>query len=355
MKELTAKFDLIRYANVWEDAEMLIQTSAAIQGKKVASIASAGDNCFALLAQNPSCVVAVDVSPVQLYLTELKAMAIKHLPLEKTEQFLGFVSCTSRMETYTKLRLFLSKECQSYWDANIEVIEQGVIHAGKFEKYLSMFAKKILPKIHSSKKVERLFETKSEEEQKEFYNKKWNTLRWRILFKIFFSKFLMGRLGRDKSFLNEVNVNVSQFMLDQSAKAISSDQIFTNYIMRYCLTGSFGNLRPYYLQKENYARIKKNIDKLTLECCYIDQLSESYGQFDYFNLSNIFEYMDVKTFEEVKSSLKNKANEGAVFAYWNLMVPRKIENTNSLRSIIKSAQDRGFFYRAFHLDQLSIV
>jgi hypothetical protein len=45
-----ARFDLVRYANVWEDAEVLCAALAPAAGRRLLSIASAGDNAFALLA-----------------------------------------------------------------------------------------------------------------------------------------------------------------------------------------------------------------------------------------------------------------------------------------------------------------
>ena len=52
--EERAKFDKIRYANCWEDPELLIEVFA--NGGKFISIASAGDNSLSLLTKNPELV-----------------------------------------------------------------------------------------------------------------------------------------------------------------------------------------------------------------------------------------------------------------------------------------------------------
>ena len=351
MKKLKAKFDLIRYANVWEDPEMFLQDKQHIQDKSVLSIASAGDNCLALLAYDPKMVLAVDVSKVQLFLTELKAICIREMSLEACERFLGFKTCEERLYTYIKLRPQLSEACRIYWDQHIELLLEGAIHSGKFEQYLRLFSKKILPLIHKEETIKALLKQKSKGEQKGFYDHKWNTIRWKILFKVFFSRFLMGRLGRDPSFLKEVKVNVSQFFLKQSAKALSSEHIHRNHMMHYCLTGSFGELRPFYLRPENFYAIKKNIHRLHFECAYIDELSKDYGPFDFFNLSNIFEYMDDVSFHQVEDAIQSRASKDAVFAYWNLMVPRKMGNTQATSIPVDKQEDLGFFYRAFHFER----
>lgn len=48
--EERVRFDAIRYANCWEDADILMTALEPAAGKRILSIASAGDNSLALLA-----------------------------------------------------------------------------------------------------------------------------------------------------------------------------------------------------------------------------------------------------------------------------------------------------------------
>jgi len=73
-----ARFDLVRYANVWEDAWILREALRPAPGRRMLSIASAGDNAFALLAAGAE-VVAADLSPAQIALVDLKRAAIRRL------------------------------------------------------------------------------------------------------------------------------------------------------------------------------------------------------------------------------------------------------------------------------------
>ena len=59
-------FSIIRYAQCWEDADVLLQALQAQPGKTYLSIASAGDNALALLARSPKKVVAMDLSSAKL-------------------------------------------------------------------------------------------------------------------------------------------------------------------------------------------------------------------------------------------------------------------------------------------------
>ena len=76
-KSLTeaVSFEFIRYANCWEDAELLLSTLGSREGQRILSVGSAGDNSLSLLTTQPEQIVAVDVSQVQLYLIELKKAA----------------------------------------------------------------------------------------------------------------------------------------------------------------------------------------------------------------------------------------------------------------------------------------
>lgn len=359
-KQLTDRvnFEFIRYANCWEDADILLEGLNPKPQSKILSIGSAGDNSFSLLITNPELIVAVDINLVQLYLIELKKACIKHFSQEQTLAFLGFTNSTNRKQQFEIIQTELSEEAKAYWQTYFSLIEFGLIHQGKFEKYFQLFCKKILPWIHTKKTITELFREKSAQEQKAFYDKHWNTWRWRLLFKIFFSKYVMGKYGRDPEFLKQVNVNVGEFIFKKAEQQLQSKKAQRNFILHYNLTSSFGNNYPHYLRKENYDLIKKNINRLKIHKGYAEEAIKEYGQFDAMNLSNIFEYLDNETFSKVATDLINGSNPDAKLAYWNLMVPRKISTINTKANYQKevsqnlSQKDKGFFYSQFIVDQI---
>ena len=72
----------LRYANCWEDTEVLLRHINRGQGAQYLSIASGGENSLSLLYLDPERVHVVDVNPLQLYLLELKMAAIQQLDWE---------------------------------------------------------------------------------------------------------------------------------------------------------------------------------------------------------------------------------------------------------------------------------
>ncbi len=360
---MKADFNFIRYANVWEDHRVLLKAISTKPGSRYLSIASAGDNAFALLTLDPEYVVAVDVSQVQLYLVELKMAAILELNRTEVLSFLGFTHCDNRLEVFQRIKFRMSGPAQDYFEnyaANWT--QRGIIHEGKFEKYFQYFSKYILPLIHSRKTIQELLAVKPASEQIAFFKSKWNTWKWRTLFRVFFSKWVMGRLGRDPEFLKHVQVPVSEFILSQTERHLTSINAQTNPFLRYNLTGSFGDLIPFYLQEEQFEIIKNRISRIVLHQGFAQDAIHEYGPFDAMNLSNIFEYMPAEVFRETAQQLMNGLKESGKMVYWNLMVRRRCSEISSLPNsqvlIQKHSEmmelrdvDWGYFYDSIVIDE----
>jgi len=356
------RFDFVRYANSWEDADVLLKGLNAKPGGRFLSIASGGDNSFSLLVTNPALVVATDINPIQLKLISLKKVAIQCLSQEEYLGFIGLQPSTNRWEIYTEIRHALSPGTRKFWNNNEKLIESGLIFNGKFEKYFLYFSKKILPLIHSKKTVSELLAEKTEEEQRKFYYKKWNTWKWKWLFKLFFNRLILGNYGRDPAFFKEVDVSVSKSIFQKVEAYLTSSGVQNNYMLHFILTGSFGRFLPHYVQKENFQKIKTNIEKLVIAEGLAQNAAIKYGDFDYFNLSDIFEYMDKSTFMEAIKSFYTGASKNARFAYWNFMVSRRMSATFPMffsyqkeLSQRLNLIDKGFFYDRFIIDELNHI
>lgn len=355
-KELKERvgFDFIRYANCWEDADLLTEALEVKTGDRVLSIASAGDNSFALLAQDPALVVAADVNPVQLYLCELKKAAFTLPDHTRFLRFLGFENADDRLENYALLREKISAEARNWFDKRPEIIEAGIITQGKFEKYFACFRERLLPLIHSRKTVNALFAEKSDEAQNKFYDETWNNWRWRLFFRIFFSRYVMGKFGRDPEFMNEVRVTVSRYIFGKAENHLKQEQAQRNLYLQYILTGNFGSRLPFYARRENFEKIRERLDRIVFFEGYAEEAIREHGPFSVFNLSNIFEYLPSETCAGIGRKLAEGASQNSRFAYWNLMVPRKLSGMlpglfqfNKERSQSLGAKDQGFFYHQF--------
>lgn len=354
-----ARFDLIRYANVWEDADLLCAALVPASGRRMLSIASAGDNAFALLAEGAD-VVAADLSPAQLALVDLKRAAIRRLGHAETLAFLGVRPGSDRRPVYEQLERDLSERTRDFWREHLDDVADGVIHHGKFERYFKLFRDRVLPLVHRRSTVLELLRERDEPGRERFYQETWDIWRWRLLFRIFFSRFAMGRLGRDPAFFRYVEGSVAERILGRTRYALTVLPPHTNPYIGYILTGSFANALPRYLRPEVFAAVKKGIDRLTLFEGSIEEAAAVHREagFDGFNLSDIFEYLGPASSAEIYSRLLDAARPGARFAYWNMLVPRRLaaslpERARPLEAEARElfARDQAFFYSAFVLEE----
>ena len=344
-------FSFIRYANCWEDTNLLLK-AADIENKRCLSICSAGDNSLALLANNPKHVYAFDINKTQLYCTELKIAAIKNLPRKTTIEFLGIKKCSSRREIYHRISADLSAAARAYFETNMNLIERGIVHVGKFEHYFQLFRKYLIPIICGRKNFETFAKLDSLEQQKIFYAHRICTKRFRALFKIYFGAKVMGKLGRDKNFYRYVD-DKNDSAKDIKARVdygISHSINKTNPYLSYIAFNTFtDDALPFYLRKENYNRIRDNLDRITL--LEGDLSSIKNLEIDFFNLSDIFEYMSESDFKKNVQIISKLANKNARIIYWNMQNKRYIDDINFkfLGQLSKNlfAENQSWFYRDF--------
>lgn len=362
MENSIKKVDLnfIRYSNCWEDPLVLLKSLNINENSKCFSIASAGDNTLALLTKSPESILAVDVNKAQIACLEIKIAAIKNLTHLESLEFLGFSKPTNdRLNIYESIKKDLSTNSKIYWDTNKNIITSGIIYCGKFENYFKIFHKYILPMIHNRKTVSKLLEEKSQDERINFYDITWNSTRWKLLFKIFFSKISMGKLGRDPEFFKYVEGKVADNILKRTEYAFTILPTHNNPFLEYIMTGNFKNNLPYYIQEDNYCIIKKNLNKITLFNGTVEEALKEYSiNYNTYNLSDIFEYMDEKEFKHLSEKILAKSSEKTRYAYWNMLVDRKIsdifpEKVTCLNDLSDELfkKDQAFFYKALYIEE----
>lgn len=353
-------FDRIRYANCWEDSVLLVEALRPEPERRILSIASAGDNSLHLLAHGAE-VIAADLNLTQLACVELRVAAVRQLNNQAALAFLGFSPMDDRLAVYAGLRDALTAASRAFWDANPELISGGVIHAGKFENYFRLFRTRLLPLVHRRRMVEALLQPRDAAERECFYEQQWNNRRWRWLFKLFFSRFMMGRLGRDPEFFRYVEGSVADRILVRSRYALTQLETHNNPYLRYVMTGAFTAAMPDWTQPDILAGIRRYADRLTLFHGGIEDAAARYGAdgFDGYNLSDIFEYMDEDSGARLYGKLLEYARPGARLAYWNMLVPRRCpirfeDSVTSLDDLVGHlfARDRAFFYSAFRVDEV---
>lgn len=358
-----AKFDGIRYAQCWEDADILVAGLDIQPGDICVSIASAGDNAIALLTKDPSRVIAVDLSAAQLACIDLRVAAYTALDHRAFLEVYGARPSARRAQLLQSCLPHLrDPQSRDFWAAREqEVVAHGFGGIGKFERYFRLFREWMLPLVHSRARVDELLAPKSRSAREAFFQSKWLSRRWNALLGFFFSRTVMGALGRDPRFFDYVEGDLKSHLMRRVAHAAVDLDPAQNPYLHWIMTGTFGAALPLALREEHYAAIRARLGRLewrlgALEDA-IGDLARTGLRLHRYNLSDIFEYMSEENTTALLRRLAEAGASGGRLAYWNMMVPRS--RPQSLASQLKPIetralfeQDKAFFYRAFIVEEI---
>lgn len=201
---------------------------------------------------------------------------------------------------------------------------------------------------------------KTKSERYEFYNKKWNNLRWKLLFKMFFSKTVMGKLGRDKAFFRYVDVKVSDNILNRTKYALTELDTSENSYLHYIVNGIYSDVLPLAYRRENFDIIKKNLDRIVLLSETVEGFleREDVKTIHKYNLSDIFEYMSETEMYDIFMKIFAKSKSGTIIAYWNMLSHKRASKYfDNLLYKEKEAKelfdkDKAFFYSDFIVEEI---
>lgn len=355
-----AAFDQIRYAQLWEDADVLVSALQGESGRTFVSICSAGDNALAMLTLDPSRVVVTDLSPAQVECLKLRIAAMRKLDHAAYLELLGARPSTQRGFLLDRVCANMEAPSQAFWAERRGAVENfGAGGVGKFEHYFRIMQRRLLPLVHSRKTIDDVFVSRPLDERRRFHDDRWNNWRWRLLLKVFFSRFAMGRLGRDPAFFDHVEGSVSDHVARRIVHAAVELDPAQNPYLHWILKGSMGEALPLAWRAETYDLIRARLDRIEVRTASFESLIREGVRADGFNLSDIFEYMDEATFAIVYRQVLEAANPAARLVYWNMMASRRVPKGLQDRVVTRAdleargkAMDKAFFYSDFVVEQV---
>lgn len=348
----------IHYSQCWEDANLVLEALAIKKSDNVVSITSGGCNTFALASKHPKSIVAVDYNPAQTALAELKYLAIQNFARDNYLEFVGVLPSVDRMVYINYLFGSASPELQDCIEKSEKLIRAGLIHSGKFEKYLQLFRWIILPLAQTDRTVSEMFNTPDKEKQKNLYDKKWNNWRWRLFAKLFLSKSVMEGVGRHKNmFTYNTQTTVGDIYLQRTEEHLQKGATFQNPYLEYIFTGGFKLNFPVYLQTDVYKKISQYKDiQFKTESLTEYLQSQTDNSIDKFNLSDIFEPMSEDETEQAFEQILRTAKNGARLLFWNNLVHRDVPESMHAQFIYEermvnqlAPKEQVFFYDKFYL------
>lgn len=367
-----ASFEYMRYAQLWEDSDVLHRALArrpgGHAGHDVVSITAAGDNALGMLLLNPRSVISTDISHIQQHALRLRIAAIAHMNQPEFLKLMGFDGLTNKKE---RQKLFdrAMRHCEDsattdYWEQQRHnVIKHGLAGVGKFENFFRIFRQYILPLAHSKYECMDLMQQRDTPDRARFYDQKWNNWRWKLLVKTFFSEPVVARMGRDPAFFAMSVGHLPTHIANRIRHALVHNDPSTNPYLSYILFGRHINRTTQQYTPQNYGTIQQRLDRIDIRQGSIEDIADSLSphQISGWNLSDIFEYMPLQHMQECYDKILRVSCSEARIVYWNMMVDRSapkhhIDNgiiePNLLQSKKLHQDDQTFFYKAFHADRV---
>ena len=318
-----------------EDPLTEIKGMDLTDGDSLLCIAGAGDFPLSVTALKNVTIVAVDVSANQLYLCRLKQQAATLPDPGVAAGFMGYTvmnSKTRRKLFHQKIAPFLPGEDVAFWQKNIRTIGRGVIHEGKFERFIgkaSMPARMIIGKRNFS----RLFECNSTKEQEEVFDRYFANRLLKIVFKTVFHPGIYQNRGIDSAGMqHRQEGNIGDFFFGRFRSFCCSTPARDNFLLQYVFfrKSLFPSAIPEYLKPENHAVFLRNQHQVSYVPCTMESFLSQVqpGQFNKIQLSNIGDWMHKEAMAGLFNLIQEKTNPGSRvvlrFIYLDHPVPETV-------------------------------
>ncbi len=350
-----ALFTLL-FGSSWEDPAADRRALQIVPGETLMTVTSGACNTLTLLLEDPGKVYAVDINPTQSWLLELKIAAIRHLDAVQLRAFLGLTEANDRLATFELLRPDLSPEAREYWTNQPDAIRNGVIHAGKYESFVRLFSR-VVGILQGKRRVEGIFACTTLAEQRAYFDKRWNTWQWRLLFKLLVSKRILARRGLTVDYFkfDDGSTSFSDSFLRRSKRAICDIPARSNYFLALYLLGRYRTEQdvPDYLNDEYLPIVRERLDRIVIATAAAqDWMSAQPDRsIDCFALSNICELMSLDETARLFTEVARVGSKGARICFRNLMIPRSVpeslQDKIDLQDVLSRdllAADRSFVY-----------
>jgi S-adenosylmethionine-diacylglycerol 3-amino-3-carboxypropyl transferase len=232
----------------------------------------------------------------------------------------------------------------AFWDADPAWLTCGVLPVARFERYLALFRRLVLPLVHGARRRSELLLHRSPAERQRWYDACWDGWRWRWLFRLFFSRASLGSLGTDPSFVRYGHDSQAEQLLAQVRRVMVEEDPLRNPYLHWILRGRYDDVLPLALRPESFALIRSRLDQLSWRLLSLEDwldagesgptaapnaaptatpnVAPNAARIDGFNLSNVLEYVEAPEAGRVLDRLHRRAAPGARLVLWNRLAER---------------------------------
>jgi len=165
------------YNQIWEDPDVDLAALALQPHHRLITIASGGCNVLNYLAADPAKIIAVDLNPNHVALTQLKLTALSSLPsYEEFFRFFGVANDKANREVFDKfLSAKLDRATRAHWEKHtplygrrINMFARNLYRHGLLGRFISVLH--VVARLHG-KKLATIVKARTPEEQRAAFDK----------------------------------------------------------------------------------------------------------------------------------------------------------------------------------------
>jgi S-adenosylmethionine-diacylglycerol 3-amino-3-carboxypropyl transferase len=337
------------YNTCWEDPRCDRQLLQLNDQSEVVMITSAGCNALDYLLDDPKKINCIDMNPRQNALLELKRATLTTHSFKDHFSFFGNGRHSNADAFYQEvLRPGLPDFAKKYWDKNIDFfngkgIRKTFYHYGTSGTFAWLVNNYLKTRPRLRKKIKRLFEAESLEEQKEIYFSVESKVLNRFV-EWFMNKHLtMCMLGVPQSqqelFATKYKRGVVGFMQECLRQVFTEISTRDNYFWRLYTHGEYTTeCSPEYLKESNYQALGKSVSRVQTHTNTISGfLKENPGTYSHFVLLDHQDWLAAN-------------DQDALEEEWNLILANSRPGT---RILLRSAAAEVNFFPEFVMDALT--
>ena len=161
----------------------------------------------------------------------------------------------------------LSEAALQYWTGKAEAVCSGIVNAGKYESFIRLFSR-FVGVMQGKKRIDGLFRCATLEQQQDYFARKWNTVRWRLLFKLLASKRVLAKRGLTSDYFkfDDGSASFSESFLRRARRGLCEIPVESNYFLTQYLLARYRSEEavPAYLLRDNLPVVRGRLDRIEI-------------------------------------------------------------------------------------------
>ena len=375
----TLMFQGFVYNQIWEDPSVDLDALKLEPHHKIVTIASGGCNVLNYLVAAPAKIIAQDLNPHHVALTNLKLAALEHLPDHKSFfRFFGGASDPANIMAFdTYLRDRLDPTTRAYWQTThgmlprrrIEMFARNLYRHGLLGRFIGLLHG--VARLHG-KKLEDLLAAKTPHEQRELFDQVvaplFESAPVKLISKSPLSLYALGiPPAQYDALVSSSNGNAVSVLRERVERLACDFPMRDNYFAWQAFGRGYDlesrEAVPDYLKAESYAALKTRVASASVHhASLLDFLKDQPAQsLDRFVLLDAQDWMNPSQLAALWTEIDRTAHSRDARVIFRTAgeaspLPRKLAPDllapwlyHEWQSRVLHAQDRSSIYGGFHI------